>query len=117
MPRPLAPRKTTTTSIISSFFARRAKKSLGLGRSPPQEIEVGPRSGPYLLVIVIRQSRGLYICRWLYFPGAQLYLPGAQLYLPGAGPPESLKGDREDGALPQTAHRSGGYLGQSRPDC
>ena len=34
-------------SIISSFFARRAKKAL---RSSPQELEVGPRSGPYLLV-------------------------------------------------------------------
>ena len=32
----------------SSFFARRAKKSLG--RSPPQELEVSPRSGLYLLV-------------------------------------------------------------------
>jgi len=46
-----------------------------------------------------------------------LYLLGAQLYLPGAGPPKSLKGGREGGALPRTAHRSGGYLGQSRPDC
>ena len=50
-------------------------------------------------------------------PLVLLYLPGAQLYLPGAGPPESLKGGREGGALPRTAHRSGGYLGQSRPDC
>ena len=31
-------------SIISSFFAE--------GRSPPQGLEEGPRSGPYLLVIV-----------------------------------------------------------------
>ena len=37
-------------SIISPFFASRAKKSLAEGRSPPQELEVGPRSGPYLLV-------------------------------------------------------------------
>ena len=37
-------------SIISSFFARRAKKASAEGRSPPQELEVGPRSGPYLLV-------------------------------------------------------------------
>ena len=40
--------KMGQNSIKSSFFARRAKKSLG--RSPPQELEVGPRSGPYLLV-------------------------------------------------------------------
>ena len=45
------------------------------------------------------------------------YLLGAQLYLPGAGPQESLKGGREGDALPRTAHHSGGYLGQSRPDC
>ena len=32
------------------FFCPKGKKSLGLGRSPPQELEVGPRSGPYLLV-------------------------------------------------------------------
>ena len=40
-------------SIISSFFARRAKKASAEGRSPPQELEVGPRSGPYLLVLLI----------------------------------------------------------------
>ena len=34
--------------IKSSFFAR--KKASAEGRSPPQELEVGPRSGPYLLV-------------------------------------------------------------------
>ena len=33
------------------FFARRAKKASAKGRSPPQELEVGPRSGPYLLVL------------------------------------------------------------------
>ena len=32
------------------FFARRAKKASVEGRSPPQELEVGPHSGPYLLV-------------------------------------------------------------------
>ena len=30
------------------FFCPKGQKSLG--RSPPQELEVGPRSGPYLLV-------------------------------------------------------------------
>ena len=42
--------KMGQNSIKSSFFARRAKKASAKGRSPPQELEVGPRSGPYLLV-------------------------------------------------------------------
>ena len=42
--------KNRQNSIISSFFARRAKKTTAEGRSPPQELEVGPRSGPYILV-------------------------------------------------------------------
>ena len=42
--------KMGQNSIKSSFFARRAKKTLAEGRSPPQELEVGPRSGLYLLV-------------------------------------------------------------------
>ena len=45
--------KIGQNSIKSSFFARRAKKASAEGRSPPQELEVGPRSGPYLLVIII----------------------------------------------------------------
>ena len=40
--------KMGQNSIISSFFARRVKKALG--QSPQQELEVGPRSGPYLVV-------------------------------------------------------------------
>ena len=47
--------KMGQNSIISYFFAQRATKSLG--RSPAQELEVGPRSGPYLLVI---QQKGYY---------------------------------------------------------
>ena len=39
--------KKGQNSIISSFFAKKASAE---GRSPPQELEVGPRSGPYLLV-------------------------------------------------------------------
>ena len=35
------------------FFARRATKPSVEGRSPPQELEVVPHSGPYLLVIVM----------------------------------------------------------------
>ena len=42
--------KMGQNSIKSSFFARRAKKASAEGRSPPQELEVGPRSRPYLLV-------------------------------------------------------------------
>ena len=48
--------KMGQNSIISSFFARRAKKASDEGRSPPQELEVGPRSGPYLLVPYKRGS-------------------------------------------------------------
>ena len=34
------------------FFCQKGKKALAEGRSPPEELEVGPhrRSGPYLLV-------------------------------------------------------------------
>ena len=42
--------KMSQNSKISSFFARREKKTLSEGQSPPQELEVGPHSGPYLLV-------------------------------------------------------------------
>ena len=42
--------KMGQNSIIRSFFARRAKKASAEGRSPPQELEVSPRSGLYLLV-------------------------------------------------------------------
>ena len=38
-------------SMMNSFFARRAIKASAKGQSPPQEIEVGRRSGPYLLVL------------------------------------------------------------------
>ena len=41
----------------SSFFSRRAKKASAEGRSPPQELEVGPRSGPYLLVNIYQDLR------------------------------------------------------------
>ena len=40
-------------SIISSFFARRAKKASAEGRSPPQELEVSSRSGLYPLVSTV----------------------------------------------------------------
>ena len=43
--------KMGQNSIIISFFARRAKKASAEGQSPPQELEVSPRSGLYLLVV------------------------------------------------------------------
>ena len=52
--------KMGQNSIISSFFAR--KKASAEGRSPPQELEVGPRSGPYLLVHFIGGSE--YVKYW-----------------------------------------------------
>ncbi len=36
--------------LVQVLYFLRAKKALAKGRSPPQELEVGPRSGPYLLV-------------------------------------------------------------------
>ena len=47
--------KMGQNSINSSFFGRRAKKASAEGRSSPQELEVGPRSGPYLLVYLITE--------------------------------------------------------------
>ena len=45
------------------FFARRAKKASAQGRSPPQELEVGLRSGLYLLVFVVKGNKVLlYYC-------------------------------------------------------
>ena len=45
--------KMGQNSIISSFFAQRAEKALAKGQSPPQELEVSPHSGLYLIVIII----------------------------------------------------------------
>ena len=38
------------TDIKRLFLPEGPKKGLGLGRSPPQELEEGPHSGPHLLV-------------------------------------------------------------------
>ena len=46
--------KMGQNSIKSFFFCPKGKKRLG--RSPPQELEVGPRSGPYLLVLMKDRS-------------------------------------------------------------
>ena len=40
----------STNSVKSPFFVRRAKKTLAIGRSPSQELEVSQHSGLYLLV-------------------------------------------------------------------
>ena len=45
--------KISENSIKSPTFAQRAKKAPALGRSPPQELEVSPRSGLYLLVMTL----------------------------------------------------------------
>ena len=42
--------KMGESSLIGSLFARRVKKALAKGQSSPQYLEVGLRSGPYLLV-------------------------------------------------------------------
>ena len=44
--------KMGQNSIISSFLPEVQKKSSAKGRSPPQELEVGPRSWQYLLVLI-----------------------------------------------------------------
>ena len=46
--------KMGQNSIISSFFPM-GKKASAEGQSSSQELEVGPRSGPYFLVCIIRQ--------------------------------------------------------------
>ena len=43
--------KIGQNSIFSPFFPRRAKEALSKVQSPPQELEVGPCNGPYLLVV------------------------------------------------------------------
>ena len=53
--------KNVQKQHIKLFFCPKGKKSLG--RSPPQELEVGPRSGPYFLVGVTGQ---LKYTQWWY---------------------------------------------------
>ena len=56
--------KLGQNSIKSPFFARRAKKASAKGWSPPQELKVGPRSGPYLLVGI----KLLSLCELPWYP-------------------------------------------------
>ena len=51
--------KISTNSVKSSYFARSAKKPQPKGQSPPQELEVSPRSGLYHLVYV---NEGKSVC-------------------------------------------------------
>ena len=45
------------------FICRKGKKSLG--RSPPQEPEVGPRGGPYLLVyLIVLLKQEAIVCKF-----------------------------------------------------
>ena len=56
------------------YVTRGAKKASAEGRSPPQELEVGPRSGPYLLVfkkvpffLVLTSSTGFRFTNFHFF--------------------------------------------------
>ena len=40
---------------LRQFSGQRAKQPSVEGRSPPQELEVGPRNGPYLIVNIAVQ--------------------------------------------------------------
>ena len=44
------PWKWPKIGIIGFFFTQRAKKASAKGQSSPQELEVGPRSGPYVYI-------------------------------------------------------------------
>ena len=48
--------KIGQNSIIRFFLPERQKQPSAEGRSPPQELEVGPRSEPYLLVLTNEAS-------------------------------------------------------------
>ena len=48
--------KMGQNSIISPYFAKK-KNASAKGRSPPQELEVGVRSWPNLLVSIIRRRK------------------------------------------------------------
>ena len=58
--------KMGQNSIIRSFSAQRAKEALAEGQSPPQELEVGLRSGPYLLVPTAHVS--YLLTKFTYYP-------------------------------------------------
>ena len=45
--------KISPNSKISPCLDPKGKKALTEGRSPPQELELGPCSGPYLLVSIL----------------------------------------------------------------
>ena len=53
------------------FFCPKGKKSLG--RSPPQELEVGPRSGLYLLVF-IKIIKGIISLLKLFWSCCQMFV-------------------------------------------
>ena len=50
------------TLKIAKNGPKQHKKALAEGQSPPQELEVGPRSGPYLLVVYEWYYRGQIEC-------------------------------------------------------
>ena len=63
--------KMGQNSKIRPFFARRAKKASAEGLSPPQELEVSPRSGLYLLVIL---NNGILKSNTAIFPRSEGYI-------------------------------------------
>ena len=52
--------KINTNSVKSSCFARRAKKALDKGQSPPHNLKVSPRSGLYLLAFGVFSSLKIF---------------------------------------------------------
>ena len=49
--------KGLLNTVTSSFFCPKGKKALAKGRSPPVELEVSLRSGPYLLIKLILRNK------------------------------------------------------------
>ena len=74
------------------FFARRAKKAAAEGRSPPQELEVSPRSELYLLVKCYLVESG----------GGKRLLRAAGL---APGPPGQVQQELQDPLRQQTVQQ------------
>ena len=62
--------KIGQNSIITLFLPEGPKKASAEGRSPPQELEEGQRSGPYLLV-ADKRGRGIEKCWQLLTKGGR----------------------------------------------
>ena len=71
--------KISTYSMKSTFFCPKGKKASAEGQRPPQELEVSPHTGLYLLVFVYR--KGVQALE----RGHQIYWPWEQLLQVGLG--------------------------------